>query len=78
MERLDREWRGYERLAVSNLVSYRAGELAEFYALRGFDTVHLASAARLQERFDDLRFLAFDGRLLDAARETPVPVYGEV
>ncbi len=77
VQRLDREWRGYERLAVSNVVAYRAGELAERHALRGFDAVHLASAARLEERFEDLRFLAFDGRLLDAARETPVSLYGE-
>lgn len=77
VERLDREWRGYERLAVSNLVAYRAGELAERHALRGFDAVHLASAARLEERFEDLRFLAFDDRLSDAARKTPVSVYGE-
>ncbi len=63
---LDDEWRRYARLAVSNLVAYRAGEMAERYALRGFDAVHLASAARLRERFGDLRFLAFDDRLLEA------------
>lgn len=77
VERLDREWRTYERLAVSNLVAYRAGEVAERHALRGFDAVHLASAARFQERFEDLRFMAFDARLVDAAREASVPVYGD-
>lgn len=75
---LDRDWRSFVRLAVSNLVAYRAGEMAERYALRGFDAIHLASASRLGERFVDLRFLAFDDRLVGAARRASVPVYGEV
>jgi len=74
-EQLAEEWRNYGRLAVSNLLAYRAGELAERHALRGFDAMHLASAIRLAERFEDLRFLAFDGRLTDAARAAAVPVY---
>ena len=45
--------------------------------LRGFDAIHLASAVRLGERFDDLRFLAFDDRLVEAARGASVPVYEE-
>jgi len=69
------EWRGFVRISVSNLVAYRAGEMAERHALRGFDAIHLASAARLGERFDDLYFLAFDARLVEAARGASVPVY---
>lgn len=64
VEQLDEEWRGYERLAVSDLLSYRAGELARRHALRGYDAVHLASALRFAKRFDELCFLAFDGRLI--------------
>lgn len=64
------DWRGYSRIVVSDLVAHGAGEMAERYALRGFDAIHLASAARLVERFAD-------GRLVDAAREASVPVYGE-
>ena len=71
---LDDEWHRYDRLVVSNLVSYRAGVLAQRYALRGFDAIHLASAARLLERFQDLRFLAFDDRLKEAARRM-MPLY---
>jgi hypothetical protein len=41
----------------------------------GFDSIHLASAVRLGERFDDLRFLVFDDRFVEAARGTSVPVY---
>lgn len=72
---LDEDWLTYDRLGVSNLVAYRAGELAEKHALRGYDSVHLASALRFTERFEDLRFLAFDGRLTDAAREADLPLY---
>ena len=74
VEALDGEWRGFVRQAVSDRVAYRAGEMAQRYALRGFDAVHLASAARLRERFRDLRFLAFDDRLEDAARRV-MPLY---
>ncbi len=73
---LDDDWRRYDRLAVSNLVSYRAGEMAQRYALRGFDAIHLASAARLLERFPDLRFLAFDDRLREVAWRV-MPLYQE-
>lgn len=58
LDRLNEQWRGYDRLAVSNLVAFRAGQLAERHALRGFDSIHLASALRLSERLDDLQFLA--------------------
>jgi predicted nucleic acid-binding protein len=74
VDALDAEWRGFTRLAVSNLVSYRAGVLAQLYALRGFDAIHLASAARLLERFQDLRFLTFDDRLKVEARRM-MPLY---
>lgn len=77
VERLNREWRTYERLAVSNLVAYRAGELADRYALRGFDAVHLASALSLSQQFEELSFLAFDDRLVTAAKSASMPVYGE-
>lgn len=72
---LDGEWHGFVRVSVSNLVAYRAGEMSERHALRGFDAIHLASAARLGERFDDLHFLAFDARLVEAARGASVEVY---
>jgi predicted nucleic acid-binding protein len=69
---LDVEWRGFVWISVSNLVAYRAGEMAERYDLRGFDAIHLASAARLGEEFSGVRFLACDARLMEAARGTPV------
>ena len=52
---LDEGWESCDRLAVSNAVARRAGSIAERYSLRGFDAIHLASAARLRERFENLR-----------------------
>jgi hypothetical protein len=44
-----------------------------------FLSVFLAQAGlsgeRLGERFDDLHFLAFDARLVEAVRRASVPVY---
>jgi len=77
VEDLDGDWPAYARLVVSEALSRRAGDLAERHALRGYDSVHLASALRFAESFEDLRFLAFDGRLTDAARASSLTVYGE-
>ena len=66
---------GFVRISVSNLGAFRAGEMAKRHALRGFDAIHLVSAARFEERFDDLHFLAFDARLVEAARGASVAVY---
>lgn len=76
VEALDEGWESYDRLIVSEMVARQAGDMAERHDLRGFDAIHLASAARLKERFEDLHFLAFDSRLSDAARRN-MPVYGE-
>jgi len=49
----------------------QAGDLAEQFALRGYDSVHLAAAYSLASRLDravDFRFSAFDHALLGAAR----------
>lgn len=62
---------------VSDLISYRAGSLAELHALRGYDAVHLATALRFAEDFADLQFLSFDKRLNDAARQAGLSIYGE-
>ncbi|MBA3792746.1 MAG: type II toxin-antitoxin system VapC family toxin [Rubrobacter sp.] len=74
---LDDDWPAYDRLDVSETISHLAGGLAESHALRGYDAVHLASAARFSMRFEDLRFLCFDGRLNDAARGAGLAVYDD-
>jgi predicted nucleic acid-binding protein len=72
---LDDDWPNYTRLDTANFVSLRAGKLAELHELRGFDSIHLASALRPSEMFEDLRFLAFDSRLTTAARNASLNLY---
>ncbi len=72
---LDRDWGDFLTLPASNSLAREAGDMAERHALRGFDAIHLASAKRLEDRFEDLRFLAFDDRLTDAAKDADVSVY---
>jgi predicted nucleic acid-binding protein len=74
---LDEDWPSFARLDVYYSVSRLAGEMAERYSLRGYDSVHLASAVLLSERFEDLRFLAFDERLNEAARGAGLVVYDD-
>ena len=73
--KLDEQWIGYERLAVSGSIAHSAGDLAERHALRGFDAVHLASALWFSKKFEERRFLAFDDRLSLAARDASLNLY---
>jgi predicted nucleic acid-binding protein len=66
----DEEWPRYLTLEASDSLCRAAGELAERYSLRGFDSIHLASFAEVARRAgtDDTRFSSFDDRLNRAAR----------
>jgi predicted nucleic acid-binding protein len=66
---LDQDWTRYLALDVDQPVWRLAGDLAERHALRGFDSLHLASFLFLSSAgFDEeVRFSSFDGRLRDAA-----------
>jgi len=46
----------------------RAAELAEGFALRGYDAVHLASAERVRLALPATRFVSFDRQLNRAAK----------
>jgi predicted nucleic acid-binding protein len=50
---------------VDETLARRAGELAEFHQLRGYDAVHLAAAERVYD--PDVVLIAGDGALHDAA-----------
>jgi predicted nucleic acid-binding protein len=67
---LDRDWPHYLALDVTVKVWQAAGDLAEEYALRGFDSIHLASFLHLaQADFGEpVRFSSFDDRLKNALR----------
>jgi len=50
-------------------ITARARALLQRHALRAGDAIQLASCLYLQEQIDEaVRFVAFDGRLIDAAR----------
>ena len=68
---LDEQWSTYLTLDATDALSRTAGELAERYRLRGFDSIHLASFAEVARRAgtDDTRFSSFDDRLNQAARK---------
>lgn len=67
--RLDGDMPSYVVVELTVNVAARAGDLAERRMLRGFDSVHLASALELGAMLgENAGFLAFDGRLDAAAR----------
>lgn len=62
------DWRAYVVVGVTQPLVELAAELALDYGLRGFDAIHLASAVLLRQRVGgDVRFLAWDKRLVSAA-----------
>jgi predicted nucleic acid-binding protein len=66
VERLDADWARYDVVEVTEPLVRRAGALAEKRALRGFDSIQLASAL---EALRGVRgaFLCWDERLARAA-----------
>lgn len=67
---LDRVWPMLDIVAVTDSLAHRAGELAQIYGLRGYDSVHLAAASMARESLGpgaDLHFGAFDAALCAAA-----------
>lgn len=67
----EEQWPTYLTLEATNSLCQTAGEFAEKYGLRGFDSIHLASFAEVARRAgaDDTRFSSFDDRLNVAARK---------
>jgi predicted nucleic acid-binding protein len=67
----EEQWPTYLTLEATDSVCRAAGELAEKYSLRGFDSIHLASFAEVARRAgaDDTQFSSFDDRLNQAARK---------
>jgi predicted nucleic acid-binding protein len=65
---LDADWPRYVVVEPSMTLCRSAGELAERYALRGFDSIHLASFLDLASTgHADVRFSSFDRQLNQAA-----------
>ncbi len=66
---LEEQWPTYLTLETTDMLSRTAGDLAERYALRGFDSIHLATFAEVARRagVHETRFSSFDDRLNRAA-----------
>ena len=68
---LDDQWPSFVSIVATNALCRSAGDLAEQYALKGFDSIHLASFAEVARRAGPLQthFSSFDERLNEAARK---------
>jgi uncharacterized protein len=66
----ENQWPSFVSLVVNDALCRTAGELAERYRLRGFDSVHLATFAEVARRAGprETRFSSFDDPLNQAAR----------
>lgn len=67
--RLQTHWPRYLVIEVTQQVVELAGDYADTFALRGYDSVQLAAARTAQEATsEELRFACFDARLRKAAK----------
>ena len=67
-EFFDKDWSHYLILSVTENIVRLASDLAEKHALRGFDSIHLASALTLhQELSSPILFSCFDYKLQKAS-----------
>ena len=67
--RLRTDWPRYAIVEITQPLMELAGEYADTFALRGYDSVQLAAARNLQQPAgEELHFACFDTRLQKAAR----------
>lgn len=75
LAQLNVDWENMLRVELTPTIVRSAGDLAEVYGLRGFDSIHLASALWLKEKTKTpLQFAVFDQRLKAAAARAGVVV----
>ena len=75
LQQFERDWEALVRVEVAPDVLRSAGDLAEIYGLRGFDSIHLASALWLKAHVSELvDFAVFDQRLGAAASKAGLTV----
>lgn len=69
VDSFQRDWESFIRVEVNDKLNGYIDRIAEKYPLRGFDSIHLASAIVIHERLsEDFVFACFDDRLAHAAR----------
>jgi predicted nucleic acid-binding protein len=67
--RLRSDWPRYAIVEVTQPLVELAGEYADTFALRGYDSVQLAAARRLRDAVrEELHFACFDARLRKSAK----------
>jgi len=67
--KLRQDWSGFAIVEVTQAVVEQAGEYADTFALRGYDSVQLAAARQFQQATsEDLCFFCFDARMKKAAK----------
>lgn len=67
--RLRTDWPRYAIVEITQPLMELAGEYADTFALRGYDSVQLAAARQLQQAAgEELHFACFEARLQKAAR----------
>ena len=66
----ERDWADFVVVQPTEVIVRRAGDLADRFGLRGYDSVHLAAAEAISLLLmpETLAFVCFDERLNDAAR----------
>ena len=75
LAQLNLDWGNLLRIELVPSVVRTAGDLAEVYGLRGFDSIHLASALWLKEKTSEpFNFAVFDQRLRAAAERAGLVV----
>lgn len=76
--RLQTHWTRYAIVEVNQPLVELAGEHADTFALRGYDSVQLAAACVLKAQAGEVvRFACFDKRLRKAARVLGMPAVGD-
>lgn len=76
---LEMDWESYVRIDLDDAILQISRDLIRRYPLRGFDAVHLASAAYLQKALGEpIAFVAADKRLLEAAQKESLETVGVV
>ena len=66
----ERDWADFVVVLPTEVMVRRAGDLADRFGLRGYDSVHLAAAEAISLLLmpEPLAFVCFDEQLCDAAR----------
>ena len=73
-----RDWKNYVQVGVDQALVQRASELAEAFALRAYDGVHLAAAdLLLKQSGTGVTFACFDHKLNRAAAVLGLPSFAD-